>query len=231
MRRGYSALTAVLATLLTALPAKADEETGAIRYAFRTLLVPDELPQHSLVIPDNAAWFTGIALPSRAIALAEAVTVSDSRFDLPKGSVLSISTGSYFVACNIVGARTCLIDMNRDGALDAWFRVRGSVMWNEHAERIQRDDIYPITPVVVTELAPDELRRLEPWAFFATRYVGGRLTFCVGGSFTCLKDAPKIKPSDIEQTVEFMGGLYSYRKVEDGKLAIEIRRDPVGTLF
>jgi len=52
------------------------------------------------------------------------------------------------------------------------------------------------------------------------------LTYCQGSSDICLQKQPKIKPSSIEQETEFMGGLFGYRQLENGKLAVRMIRDP-----
>jgi hypothetical protein len=231
--RASLTVTALLIASSVALPAAA-EETAPIRYAFRTLLLPDVPAQRSLETFEHSDWFIGRAVPAHAVVLAERVATSDPAFDLTGGAILSVSRGEYFIACRDAVPRTCLIDMDRDGALDGWFHTKGRVLWSDHAERVKRDDIHPIAPVTVTEISPEALREIEAWGHFSVRYESGHLTLCIGGSFTCLTNTPRIKPSRIEQTVEFMGGLYSFRSFKDlgeRKLAIQILRDPTEMVF
>jgi hypothetical protein len=57
------------------------------------------------------------------------------------------------------------------------------------------------------------------------------LTYCIGISDICLQKSPKIKPSAVEQVTGFKGGLFGYRKLEDGRLAVRMVRDPKETMF
>jgi hypothetical protein len=157
--------------------------------------------------------------------------------------MLSVANSAYFVACqedllvsvNLGMGRLpiCLIDMDRDGMFDGWYKSSVSILWNEYAGHIQRDDIYPITPTAPIRLTPEELRKTKPWSYFGIRYVRGVVTFCVNGGDLC-SGGPRIKLAAADQTVEYMGGLFTLRQVglpKDKKIAFGILRDPVGMVY
>lgn len=241
--RGLLAASVFVATsTVSATTAWADQETGSIKYSFRTLLVPELTDGRSLVVKTNKAWFSGKAVPVRAVTISTPVSIDGTRIVLPAGTVYSVADSAYFVVCEQkikyssnggMGAHPiCLIDLDRDGNLDSWFRSSVGLIWSSYSGHIQRDDFGSISPVSAQELSGSQIRALEAWSTFETRYVSGRLTYCMPSNRDiCLVQAPKIKPSANDQTVEFMGGLYSYRKIEGGMLAIEILRDPTGAIY
>ncbi len=232
--------------LLVAFPgmatAQSKQRTGSIRYNFLTLLIPDQTEERSRTIKKNDPWFLGKAVPVNAVVLDAPVTIPGTGITLRKGLPLSVATSSYFMACQkdltvsagILGmgkSPVCLIDSDEDGVLDSWFRSSINVVWSAYTGHLQRDDIHPIGPILTRRLSTEEVRKLDLWSTFAIRYAQGMLTYCVGTSDVCLQKSPKIKPSGIEQTTEFMGGAFSYRKLEDGRLAVRMIRDPKEATF
>lgn len=237
MRTRALAATVALTLMPAAASSQANEDGGAIRYIFPTLLVPDHPTERSLVVSKKDPWFTGKAVPVRAIALDADVPIDDYGITLPRGTVLSIARSDRLIGCPrdiIVTAGVggmgrspvCLVDVDLDGKFDGWFKGSIERVWGCCNGHLQRSRIRPINPVGATELSPDKVRALEPWGYFSIRYAQGMLTYCLGESDVCLQKAPRIKPTDSEQQTEFMGGLFGYRQQADGKLAVRIIRDP-----
>jgi len=238
VRIGASAFAVVL-TLMpgAALSQKAGEDSGSIRYIFPTLLVPDQPLDRSRIVSKKDAWFVGTAVPARAMALDADVLITETQLALPKGSVLSIATSDHLLGCQNATFITaglggmgrspvCLVDLDRDGRFDGWFKSSINVIWSCCSGHLQRSNVRPIAPVGATELSPDKVRALKSWGSFSIRYARGMLTYCQGSSDVCLQKQSKIKPSNREQEAELMGGLFGYRKLEDGKLAVRMIRDP-----
>jgi hypothetical protein len=237
MRIGALALALALMLMPGAAVSQTVEDTGSIRYIFPTLLVPDPPVERSRTVSKNDPWFSGKAVPVRAMVLDAAVPVTETQIILPRGTILTVATSSYLIACQrdvVVTAGVggmgrspvCLVDIDRDGRFDGWFKSSIMLIWGCCSGHLQRGHIRPITPVGATELTPDKLRALDPWGYFTIRYAQGKLTYCLGISDVCQQKAPKIKPSATEQQAEFLGGLFGYRKLEDGKLAVRMIRDP-----
>jgi len=230
------------AVVLTFMPSaamsqKVGDDSGSIRYIFPTLLVPDQPAERSHIVSKKDPWFSGKTVPVRAMVLDTDVPITETQLTLAKGTVLSVATSDRLIACQrdtLVTAGLggmgrspiCLVDLDRDGKFDGWFKSSINVTWSCCSGHLQRGNIRPIAPVSATELSPDGVRALAPWGYFSIRYAQGMLTYCVGISDVCLQKAPKIKPADGEQQTEFMGGLFGYRKLENGKLAVRMIRDP-----
>lgn len=229
---------AVMLTLIpgAALPQKA-ADTGSIRYIFPTLLVPDKPTERSRTVSKNDGWFSGKVVPVRAMTLDADVPITGTPIVLARGTVLTVAISDALIACpngtvisaGLVGTGrvpVCLVDLDHDGKFDGWFKDSIMLVWGCCHGHLQRGSIRPIPPVSATELSPEKVRALAPWGYFTIRYAQGMLTYCLGISDVCLQKAPRIKPSDIEQTTDFMGGSFAYRKLEDGKLAVRMIRDP-----
>jgi len=241
MRRYACVATLALAIATSSADAK-EADAGSIRYGFDTLLVPGDPAERTHTVDKKDAWFVGKAVPAGAVVLDAPVAIPKTKAVLEKGLPLSIATSSYFIACQqglsvtagLFGggkASVCLIDYDRDGVLDSWFRSSVATIWSEYHGNIQRDDIYPIGPIAATRLTPEQVDDLEPWTVYALRYVGGRLTYCIGLGYTCLTNGPKIEPMASEQTVEFVGGEYGFALFADGRLNIRMIRDPHKMVF
>ncbi|MBB4148040.1 hypothetical protein [Sphingobium scionense] len=222
--------------------AQEDRGSEAIRYIFPTLLVPDKADNQSQTIKKKGAWLLGKAVPVRAVVLEKALPISEKGIFLEKGTVFSVANSAQFMACQknapisqgIMGmgkSPVCLIDRDGDGVLDSWFKSSINIIWGGYYGHLKRDDIYPIDPVPTKPLTISEVRGLEPWGTFEIRYAQGMLTYCVDGTEVCRQNAPKIKPSDLEQTVEFMGGAFSYKKTDGDKLIIKMIREPKGEVY
>jgi len=222
--------------------AKNQQKTTSVPYVFRTLLVPDRPAERSRIVKKHDPWFTGKAVPAQAVVLNTSISIPGTPIVLEKGLPLSVATSAVFMACqkdrsvpNGIGGMgrspICLIDQDEDGILDSWFKSSINIVWSSYSGHLQRDDIYPIGKIPTTQLSPEEIYSLEPWDTFAIRYMGGMLTYCAGDSDVCLWEAPKIKPSDTEQTVEFMDGVFSYKKIDGGHLAVRMIRDPKGVVY
>ncbi|MGN6817323.1 MAG: hypothetical protein ACTHJR_01475 [Sphingomonas sp.] len=227
--------------MLTLLPGAAlsqnAADSGSIRYIFPTLLVPDQPAERSRIVSKKDPWFSGKAVPVRAMALDKDVPIAEAGLVLSKGTVLSVATSDHLIACqqNIVVSAgvggmgrspICLVDLDRDGRFDGWFKSSIEIIWGCCNGHLQRSHVRPIDSVSATELSPGEVRALKPWGYFSIRYAQGMLTYCLGVSDVCLQKAPRIKPTDSEQQTEFMGGLFGYRQQADGKLAVRMIRDP-----
>jgi hypothetical protein len=219
-----------------ALPENAPN-TGRIPYIFPSLLVPDKPSERSRTVLKNDPWFSGKVVPVRAMVLDADVPITGTAIVLPHGTVLTVATSDTLIACQnetmvsagLVGTGrvpVCLVDLDHDGRFDGWFKDSIMLIWGCCHGHLERGSVRAITPVAATELSPEKVRALEPWGAFSIRYAQGMLTYCMTGTDVCLQRAPRIKPSDIEQTTEFMGGLFAYRKLEDGKLAVRMIRDP-----
>ncbi|MFA6117637.1 MAG: hypothetical protein WC729_26845 [Sphingomonas sp.] len=228
----------ILLTLMpdAALPQNA-ADSGSIRYIFRTLLVPDQPAERSPTVSKNDPWFSGKAVPVRAMALDADIPITGAAIVLSRGAVLSVADSDHLIACQrevVLSAGVggmgrspvCLVDLDRDGRFDGWFKSSINLIWGCCNGHLQRSRVRPIAPAGATELSPDRVRALDPWGYFSIRYAQGMLTYCLGISDVCQQKAPRIKPSEIEQTTEFMGGLFGYRKLENGKLAVRMIRDP-----
>jgi hypothetical protein len=236
---------AALAILLSATPGPAvaqTAKTGSIKYNFLSLLIPEQPADRSRTVKKRDPWFEGKVVPGRAVVLDAPVAIPGTSALLEKGEVLSVATSAYFVACGrglstsngLMGmgrSPVCLIDMDEDGVLDSWYKSSVDIIWNEYSGHIQRDDIHPIAPTQTRALSIEELRKLPAWSTFTIKYAQGMLTYCIGISDICLQKSPKIKPSAVEQVTGFKGGLFGYRKLEDGRLAVRMVRDPKETMF
>lgn len=238
MRIGALAFAAMLTLVPGAsLSQNVTIDHGSIRYIFPTLLVPDQPADRSRIVSKKDAWFVGAAVPARAVALDTDVLITETQLTLPKGTVLSIAQSdrpigcqhAAFVSAGLGGmgrSPVCLVDLDRDGRFDGWFKGSINVIWSCCSGHLQPRTVRPIAPVGATELSPEEVRALKSWGSFSIRYAQGMLTYCQGSSDICLQKQPKIKPSSIEQEAEFMGGLFGYRQLENGKLAVRMIRDP-----
>lgn len=236
--RGIVPFWLLLIATLLAFPATTMAQrakVGSVKYSFQTLLIPNEAAERVRTVDKHDAWFTGKAVPGRAVILQAPVTITGTEIVLEKGTALSVATSSHFIGCaeglsvtrgrrDIKQQSVCLIDSDSDGILDSWYKSSVRIIWNEYVGNLKLDDIYPITPTKTVPVAASELGSLPAWTAFSIRHVNGSLTYCT--EIGCLYPAPKIKPSPIEQTAELNGGLFTYKQIDKNRLIVSMTRVP-----
>lgn len=198
-----------LAIAMLALPQnvwpQVKTDTGSIRYIFETLLVPDAGAERSITVDKYGPWVSGKAVPAKAVVLATDVPLPETGIFLRSGTVMTAATADRLIAC----ANGVLVKAGVGGMGKS--------------------------PICLVDLDQDgrldgwfkgSINALEPWGYYEIRFSQGMLTWCIGRSDVCKQGAPKIKLTDSEHLTEFMGGVFAYRKLADGNLAVRIVRDP-----
>lgn len=179
-------------------------------------------------------------MPSTMVSLAEDLTISEVNVVLKAGEPLGVATSNRLIACQkdaqikfrLGKSRACLIDLDGDGAFDAWFRRAGGVVWENQVSRVSSDDFHPITPKSVNRLLRDDILALDGWSTFeVVAQYGSNLKFCRQDFPACSAEDHWLKPSEVEAQVSYMGGVFAYKKLEKGRLGIRVIQPPVGTLF
>lgn len=195
---------------------------GSISYEFHTILVPDEVPSGERTIQRNDPWFSGKAFPRRVARTLDSVTIAEQGLTLPQGTVLGLAESDRLSGCSFdlsikfrMGrSRVCLIDMDRDGRFDHWFRRGGEMTFYPYSSKISLDDILPTGTVAIEEVR--DWQSVPQGIRFQARFWWNQLRACTGDpeyelTMQCTTKGAEVLRDGAEHHATFLRGIFRYR--------------------
>lgn len=191
----------------------------ALHYQFESMLIPKDFGDRNVRKPDN--WFTGAIVPHRLVRNASPIIVPDRNVVIEKETVFAVASSIVPIACTLgapipfrlVRNHACIVDLDRDGRYDHWFRRADDVVLYNWVSRIAPDDILPIEPVEVLEVDPKSLTTGTP---FRVAVLNGELRACATstGVPVCQRKGPQISREPGRHLVSYFGGQFDYELVD-----------------
>lgn len=207
-----------------ARPARAPQES----YAVMWIILPDRPPAATAWIGPHSSITSSRLVPRRAFATGAEAVALDGRPLMPAGTRLTELASQTRVACMMAPpprggtasvllgqrARICLVDQDRDGRFEQFFRLGGSFTgFFTGAGRLPRER-EAMQPLAYTEIDPTTIPDLPRiyirYGWFASLI--NRLIFqvCLGeqGPAICISEEARVNQGQLPATFELLGAQF-----------------------